>query len=204
MIFITTVKVVKIYRFIRGNVSMSVTYKAIDSYDVTNLIGLRAIVVNAAQEVEENGEISIEVPDIEALAKAAVMARCLIPISLTSKELKNIRKIVGWSASELAEKMGDKTNVATVSRWENDRQNMGGYAEKVFRLIVCEYLKNDCPGVNYECKYIAELRIISIDRIKNESSSNIEIPHIKFDRIKVKVCNKSSVDAWENELLLAA
>lgn len=87
---------------------MSVTYKAIDSYDVTNLIGLRAIVVNAAQEVEENGEISIEVPDIESLAKAAAMARCLMPLSLTSKELKNIRKIIGWSASELAEKWAIK------------------------------------------------------------------------------------------------
>lgn len=183
---------------------MSVTYKAIDSYDVTNLIGLRAIVVNAAQEVEENGEISIEVPDIESLAKAAAMARCLMPLSLTSKELKNIRKIIGWSASELAEKMGDKTNISTVSRWENNRQNMGGYAEKVFRLIVCEYLKNDCPGVNYECRNIAELHIMSIDRVKNEASSNIEIPCIKFDRVKVKVCNKSSVDAWENELPLAA
>jgi len=182
---------------------MSETYKAIESYDVTNMIGLRAIVVNAAIEVIEGDDISIEVPDIQALAKAAAMARCLMPISLTSKELKNIRKIIGWSALELAEKMGDKTSTATVSRWENDRQNMGGYAEKVFRLIACEHLKDECPGVNYECKDIAELRIISIERAK-KANKEIEIPHIKFDRVKVKKENKISVDAWENELPIAA
>jgi len=182
---------------------MSETYKYIESYDVTSIVGLRAIVVNAAMEVTEGDDIFIEVPDIQALSKAVVMARCLIPISLTSKELKNIRKIIGWSASELAEKMAEKTSTATVSRWENDRQNMGGYAEKVFRLIVCEHLKDECPGVNYESKDIAQLRIISIDRAK-QSNAEIEIPYIKFDRVKVKKDNKVSVDAWENELAIAA
>lgn len=185
-------------------VGMSSNRRIIQRYDATKIVGLKTIVLDSAVEINDDGENYIEIQDRRELCKVAAMARCLMPVSLEGKEIQSIRKIAGWSATELAQKMGENTSASTVSRWENGHQNIGGYAEKIFRLLVCEHLKNDCPGVNYESSSIAGLRVISASRVSKETNGKLDIPAVIVGRVKVKVDGKSSVDAWESSYQQAA
>jgi len=179
---------------------MSEVRRTLEEHDLTDLIGLRVIVTHTALEiVEPDGEVSIEVPHIEALSASAAVARCLSPIRLLGSELRAIRKIAGWTASDLAAKMGEKTSPETISRLENVKQPMGGYAEKVFRLLVCEDLKEAAPGVPYEGSAIAHLILLDPWR----SDPEFKVVPMHFQLIKLRKSNKT-VQAWEVELDKAA
>jgi DNA-binding transcriptional regulator YiaG len=64
--------------------------------------------------------------------------------------MKAMRKAMKWTLGDLARKLDGKTAPETVSRWESEAQAAGIYAEKVLRLIVCEQLKKDAPGIAYD------------------------------------------------------
>jgi transcriptional regulator with XRE-family HTH domain len=178
--------------------------KRLERHDVSDLVGLHVIVANAVREiVGPDGEVAHEVPDPKQLACAAAVQRCLIPIRLRGKELRAIRRIAGWTAADLAERLGDKVATETISKWENDKQLMGGYAEKVFRLIVCEALHREAPGVEYHDGAIAKLRVI--DPWRNNQETPLDVPAIVFDYVKVRDEDRRLVDAWAPEdLPLAA
>jgi DNA-binding transcriptional regulator YiaG len=111
--------------------------KTVPVYDATVFVGLRTTVYDAAIErVEDDGEVTIELPKLQELLAASAVARCLIPIKLRGSEIKTMRKIMKMTHAELAEALDVKTAAETVSRWESEAQPMGGYAEKVFRLVV--------------------------------------------------------------------
>jgi transcriptional regulator with XRE-family HTH domain len=170
--------------------------RTLEQHDVSDLIGLHVMIVNTAQEVTvDDGEMMVEVPDIEALSAAAAVARCLVPIRLRGNELKVIRRIAGWTALDLAAKMGEKTSSETISRWENEKQPMGGYAEKVFRLVICEELAASAPGVDYQAGAIAGLMVVDAWRVDEA----VKMPPLVFERIKVKVDGRKIVNAWEYE-----
>ncbi len=137
------------------------TTTILDAYDATALVGLRTIVHDAAIErVDEDGEKTIEIPSLRELLAASAMKRCLTPIRLRGHEIKAIRRILKFTLNDLAKKLDERTAVETVSRWETEAQPMGGYVEKLLRLLVCEELKNEAPGINYDASMIAHLRVI--------------------------------------------
>lgn len=172
-----------------------VNTRVLASHDVSDIVGLRVTVINAAKEVlEEDGSVSIEVPETAALVVAAAVARCLEGYRLRGDELRSIRKIAGWTASDLAAKLGEKTSPETISRWENEKQPMGGYAEKVFRLVVCEELCERAVGIPYRAKMLAEMMLS--DPWKADPS--FITPTIILERVKVRVEGKK-VEAYEVE-----
>src|SRR5262249_13955901 len=119
----------------------------LDEYDATPLVGLRVIVKDAAIEhKDDNGETTIELPKLRELLAASAVVRCLLPIRLRGSEMKAMRKIMGMTLADLAKKLDDRTAVETVSRWESETQPMGGYVEKLLRLLICESLKEEAPG----------------------------------------------------------
>jgi DNA-binding transcriptional regulator YiaG len=125
-------------------------------HDATALVGLRVRVHDAAIEtIDENGEIMIELPQLSELMAAAAVVRCLMPGRLHGHEIKAIRKIMGLTLAEMASRLDAKTAPETVSRWETD-QPMGGYAEKVLRLLVCETLSPSAPGIEYAARRISD------------------------------------------------
>lgn len=173
--------------------------QAIEEHDVTDLIGLRVLVASTAHKlIGEDGVVSFEVPDIEALAIAAAVGRCLMPIRLRGSELRTIRKIAEWTAADVAGRMGEKTSPETISRWENEKQPMGGYAEKVFRLVVCEELKGRAPASGYTGEAIAKLVVLDPWRAHPE----FEVPTMVFERVKIHEQGRR-IDAWEPELKAA-
>lgn len=138
----------------------SVNREILKIHDVSDIIGLHVIVLHSVIEItDEDGEKSYEIPELDSLGAAAALARCLTPYRLKGSELRAIRKIAGWTASDLAKKLGEKTSVETISRWENDKQLMGSYAEKVFRLVVCEEIAKNAEGIYYKAKSIADMSI---------------------------------------------
>ena len=51
---------------------------------------------------------------------------------------------------------------------------MGGYAEKLLRLLVCEGLRNEAPGVEYNGSMIADLVVIDPWR----ADPNYQVPAV--------------------------
>jgi len=164
------------------------------THDVTDLIGLHVIVIGEAVEfVDDEGVVAIEIPDIEGLSAAAAVARCLAGTRLQGAELRAIRRILGLTAGELAARLGEKTSHETISRWEHEKQPMGAYAEKVFRLVACEELKDKAPGVPYEAADLAKLIVTDPWR----ADPSFALPPFVFARIKLQMLNKDVIDAWQ-------
>lgn len=166
--------------------------KILEKYDASKLIGLNVILFNCVEEFYDEGDKCIYIPDIEELAYTAAMVRCLNKKSFNGDEIRNIRKIIGWSAKKMEEKL--KISYETISRWENDKYSMGGFVEKLFRISVCEELKEKCNNVDYSPKDITYMNI-------QKQTSKV---YLMFSRVKIKI-NKNPIKiAWEPSLSEAA
>jgi DNA-binding transcriptional regulator YiaG len=163
-------------------------------YDATVFVGLRTTVCNAAIErTEDDGEVTIELPKPQELVAAAAVARCLIPVRLRGSEMRAMRKIMKMTLADLAKRLDEKTAWETVSRWESEAQPVGGYAEKLFRLIVCEELKKDAPGVDYHAGAIARLKV----RDPWRSDPDHELPIVTLSLVQLKEQGSGSIiEAW--------
>jgi DNA-binding transcriptional regulator YiaG len=166
-------------------------------YDATVHVGLRTVIYDAAiLRVDASGEETIEVPKPRELRASAAVARCLMPIRLRGREIKAIRKIMKLTLVDLAEKLDDRTAAETVSRWETEKQPMGPYVEKWLRLVVCEALRKDAPGINYNAGMFPDLKLE--DPWKTDPE--YEIQPIELWLIHVKERSGSIIEAWDVKL----
>ena len=177
--------------------------EVLERYDASHLVGLNVVVMQAARRfVDEHGNDYVEVPWIDSLVKSAAVVRCLMPVRLKGAEMKAIRKILGLTGKAMAKRL--QIDPATYSRWENDAQAMGGYAEKIFRLVACEELKDAAPAVSYDAKMIAALKVF--DPVRSGAAS-WEVPPIVFSLVKMKVEDGHGApeirDEWSNRDLAA-
>jgi DNA-binding transcriptional regulator YiaG len=175
--------------------SEAIMAKDLERYDASALIGLPVIVVNGAKEITETGddgepETYVHIHQMEELAAAAAMARCLMPHRLRGCEIRAVRKILGLTARELSDAMGENTAVETISRWEAETVVPGGYAEKLLRLTVCEALKEKARGVEYDPQKLIRTHMIECDRTKPNTA-----PKMVFKRVLVK-SDKKLDDSW--------
>ena len=72
---------------------------------------------------------------------------------------------------------------------------MGGYAEKVFRLVVCDALRKEASGIEYGDGIIANLAIHDPWRVNAE----YELPPIVLSLIQMKEQSGSIVETWNNK-----
>src|SRR5262245_50714889 len=167
--------------------------RTLDEFDATPFVGLQTLVKGAAiEQKDENGEITIELPKLRELLAAAAVTRCLMPIRLRGAEMKAMRKAMKMTLSDLAKKLDDRTAPETVSRWESEAQPMGGYVEKLLRLLVCETLKEEAPGIEYNASLIANLRVIDPWR----ADPNYVVPPVVLVLIKIKQQSGPVIEAW--------
>jgi DNA-binding transcriptional regulator YiaG len=170
------------------------TSRVLEQYDATGLIGLRTIVHGAAiQSIDNNGDETIELPKMGQLLATAALARCLLPIKLRGTEIRAIRRIMKMTLSDLAKKLDERTAAETISRWEAEAQPMGGYAEKLLRLVVCEQLCGDAPGMSYQAAMIANLKVVDPWR----RDAGYEVPHISLSLVRMKEQSGSVIEAWD-------
>jgi DNA-binding transcriptional regulator YiaG len=162
-------------------------------YDASVEVGLCVHVHNAATErTDEGGEVTVELPKLVELLAAAAVARCLMPIKLRGSEIKAMRKIMGMTLADLAGRLDERTAPETVSRWESEAQPMGGYAERLLRLLVCEKLQKQAPGIEYNASMIADLRV------PGRLDPTSEPPCVQLWLIHLKEESGAIIDAWND------
>lgn len=175
-----------------GAVSSARSERVLPVYDATTLVGLCTLVHGAAIErTGDDGDVTVELPKLPELLASVAVARCLTPIRLRGSELKAIRKILQLTLGELAKCLDERTAVETVSRWESEAQPMGGYAEKLFRLMACERLQKLAPGIEYNASKISNLKVLDPWRV----DANYELPCIELCLIHMKEGGEI-IDAW--------
>jgi DNA-binding transcriptional regulator YiaG len=177
----------------RAALEAEVRETIIPEYDATADVGIRTRIYHAAIErIDRDGEETIEVPKPNELRAAAAVARCLMPIKLRGAEIRAIRKIVGLTLGEFAKSLDDRAAAETVSRWESEAQPMGGYAEKILRLFVCEQLKDRAPGIDYAAKMIADLKVLDPWRL----DPDYNVPAIELRLLNLKEQSGGIIEAW--------
>lgn len=162
-------------------------------YDATAFVGLRTIVLDAAIKRIEDGEVTFELPKPDELVAAAAVARCLVPVRLKGREMRTIRKIMKLTLVDMAKMLDERTAPETIARWESESQPMGAYAERLFRLIVCEELKQYAPGVDYDASMIATMKV-QVDH------PDAELPAVKLRLIQLKERSGPIIEAWNVKL----
>lgn len=165
-------------------------------YDATVFVGLRTVVYDAAIErAEDDGETTIELPKLPELLASAAVSRCLLPVRLRGHEIKAMRRIMKLTLADLAKRLDEKTAPETVSRWETEAQPMGGYAEKLLRLLVCEGVREHAPGIEYNASMIADLKV----RDPWRTDPNYEIPPVELWLLPLKERTGTIIEAWNEK-----
>jgi transcriptional regulator with XRE-family HTH domain len=105
------------------------------------------VLINAAVEHADaaGNVLGVSVPDLEGLAAAVAVARAFLPVELTGSEVRFMRKVIGMSAKDFAEAL--KLDPASLSRWENNKQTLGGWAESQVRLATVAILTQRMPSL---------------------------------------------------------
>jgi DNA-binding transcriptional regulator YiaG len=182
-------------RLVNGNLGRDEVVTHLREYNASALVGLRTIVCDAAIErIDARGEKTVELPKLRELSASAAVSRCLMPIRLRGKEIKAIRKIMRLTLAELAKKLDERTAPETISRWESEAQPLGGFAEKVLRLLVCEELKKEAPGIEYDGSKISYLNVIDPWRVE----ADYEVPPIVLTYMPMRV-DHTVIEAWNEK-----
>ena len=102
-------------------------------------------------------EVGSAVPPLESLISAVAIARALNPWKLNGSEIRFLRKAAGWRAKHVATQLG--VDKSTMSRWENDKEQMGNGAERHLRLAVCTKLGKNAPLMEFDPEDVLGLEI---------------------------------------------
>ena len=113
---------------------------------------------SAEEELDAEGNrVGISIPEMEALVAAVAVTRALIPVQLSGAEVRFIRKAIGLSAKDFSG--GLDIDPATYSRWENDKHQVGAWADKQVRMAVIIKLADRVPHLSVDRQSIVEMRI---------------------------------------------
>lgn len=137
--------------------------RVIENYELVGLgLPYPVMVLNAAEEFVDDvsqATVGIRVPNLEGLVAAVALVRCLMPLQLSGKEVRFVRRALNLTQRALADRLEIEAT-ETISRWENDNAGVvGGYIEKLLRSIAVIELQDKAPGVTSGPQLIPALRI---------------------------------------------
>lgn len=148
------------------------------------LMGLPYPIVlrDAAEEITDprtGDPLGIAIPNSEELAAAVALALCFMPVRLVGAEVRFIRRALGMTGQELAAAV--EMDPATLSRWEHDKQPVGGWADKAIRMAAVLRLQDHAPGSSIRPEDLVTLRLrprepgvhpaIEVHRVRPETQS---------------------------------
>ena len=115
--------------------------------------GLTNVIVDGIEitECQRCAETYTGIPAIEGLHRAIATAVIYKKGRLASEEIKFLRKSLGWSGVDFAQRMG--TSAETVSRWEHGRAPMGPASDRLLRLLVAR----ETPVTDYSVDVLAQV-----------------------------------------------
>src|SRR5689334_12980477 len=93
---------------------------------------------------ESCGEKSIRLPRIKELHATIGRAVAMQPCPLRGQDIRFLRKQLGYSAKEWATFL--RTDASTLSRWENDQQEIGSQSDALIRLLYFR-IRDEVEGV---------------------------------------------------------
>jgi hypothetical protein len=73
---------------------------------------------------------------------------------------------------------------------------MGGYAEKLLRLLVCEELQKQSPGIEYNASLIVNLRGI---REPWKVYPHYQVPPLELYLLQLKQSSGMIIEAWSTK-----
>ena len=137
-------------------------FRTIPRYEEADLgLPYPIILIDSAEEEIDpttGDRIGVSVPDMEELVATVAVARALIPLRLDGQEVRFMRQAIGMTASAFAEALDlDK---ATFSRWENNKQTVGGWADKQVRFFVLTTLRDKVPELSAQGKDVVEMKVV--------------------------------------------
>lgn len=106
--------------------------------ELPGVVLLDAVTVLACDACER--WVSRSVPDVEALATAAALARVRRRERLDAPALRFLRRRLGLGRAELADALGVRPDL--VARWESGVAAMSEPAEKLLRVLVVQRLQD--------------------------------------------------------------
>ena len=117
------------------------------------------LIDGAEEEIDDaTGEpVGISIPDMEELVAAVALARVLHPLQLDGREVRFIRHAIGIQAKDFARALDMAPE--TFSRWENGKQELGGWADMGARMAAVIHLRDRAPGLSLDTKDVTGLRI---------------------------------------------
>lgn len=121
-------------------------------YPITLVDGAEAEIDDVTGEM-----VGISIPDMEQLAAFVAVSRILCPLQLHGSEMRFIRRVLGFPSKKFAEAL--EMDPATYSRWENDKQAIGGWGDKQVRMAALLILTQRYPDLSIDAKAAVGLRI---------------------------------------------
>ena len=132
----------------------------IERYEESGLgLPYPVVLVNVAQEDRDSAgkRVGVSIPNMEELVAVVAISRALHPYKLHGSEVRFIRQALGMTAKEFAAALA--MDAATLSRWENGKQDVGGWADKQVRFAAIVGLLERAPGLTCDQKDLFNLRI---------------------------------------------
>ncbi|HUO04648.1 MAG TPA: helix-turn-helix domain-containing protein [Candidatus Binataceae bacterium] len=164
--------------------------RIVHEYRNDALIGMPGVVIlDAVEEVRcaKCGKVAATgFSNLEGLISAVAVARVGAAPKLSGRDVRFLRKALGWSSKELAAKL--EVRDETVSRWENEREPVGPTSEKLLRLIVAEFLAEKAPKLDVDEKRIASMRI--------RTARTTKAIEMRFRPVLMKIARRRE-PAWE-------
>jgi putative zinc finger/helix-turn-helix YgiT family protein len=106
-----------------------------EKYEYEPTKGVRVLLVNVpVSRCQACAEVEVSIPRIEALHRFIAWQMLKRPPRFSAEEVRYLRKYLGWSGLDFAAHMG--VHNATVSRWENGKEQIGPLADRLLRLMV--------------------------------------------------------------------
>lgn len=87
-----------------------------------------------ARRCGECSDIEYAIPRVESLNRAIAQQLVAKPARLAGPEVRFLRKYLGWSGRDFANRVG--VTPETVSRWENEALAIGETPDKLLRMFV--------------------------------------------------------------------
>lgn len=83
------------------------------------------------------GEEQLAIPRVLELHRGLALQVVRKPGRLTGKEVRFLRKFLGWSGADFARHVGAQPE--TVSRWENEHERIGATYDRLLRLSAVHF-----------------------------------------------------------------
>ena len=149
------------------------------------------VLINAAEEHSDaaGNVLGVSVPNLEGLAAAVAVARAFLPVELTGAEVRFMRKVIGMSAKDFAEAL--KLDPASLSRWENNKQTLGGWAESQVRLATVAILAQRMPSLKPDMEKL--FRMVPRKREEGEAWPVFEL---RLEAQHVADAPRSAGESW--------